>query len=128
MLNHLRPDDVTLRSSFSDGRLNVLVLRVRPDVDGGRIKPHEEGLIVFSLPVEVVERFGENFRVEGFHTLTRERSGIFDLLLADTPKLWIFSRIINGGCHGIEYAAGTNIRCIFRVLLARIIKLLWLFF
>src|SRR5262245_40906366 len=58
VLDHLGTIHVRLRATLIDRHLDVFLLRMRPDVGGRRVEPHEEWLAVLTLPVEVVERFG----------------------------------------------------------------------
>jgi hypothetical protein len=54
MFQHLRPHHVFFGPPLVNGLLDVLVLRMRPDVNGRRIEPTEERL--FALPVFVQPR------------------------------------------------------------------------
>ena len=87
VLEHLGANDVCLGAAFVDGHLDVLLLRMRPDVDRGRVEPDEERLVALAVAVQVVERLVENFGVEGLHALARQRAGVLDLLLADAAEL-----------------------------------------
>jgi hypothetical protein len=72
VLDHARAHDVLFRASFVDGLLDVLLLGMRPDVDGGRVESEEEWLVPLRVGVHPFHRFAENLAVERLHALARE--------------------------------------------------------
>ena len=57
------------------------------------------------LPVDEVERAGEELLVHGLHALARERTGVVDGLLADAAEARILRRIVAIGRLALQHAA-----------------------
>ena len=127
VLDHLGADHVFFGAALVDGHLHVLLLRVRPDVDGGRVEPAEEGLVALAVAVEPVERLVEHLAVEGLHALAGEHAGVLDLLLADAAEHRIVGRIVLVGRPGVQHAARPVFLQVLGILLAGIVEFLRLF-
>ena len=91
VLDHLGADDVFLAAAFVHRLLDVLLRRVRMDVDRRGVEPAEERLVLRHA-VHPLERVAEHLGVEGLHALARQRAGVLDLLLADAAELRVGRR------------------------------------
>ena len=83
---------------------------MRKDVHARRIEIAEPRRSRRLLTADEILGSREKFLVDRFHALGVERAGIFDRLLADTPKNGIYCRIILIGGLGLENAARPELR------------------
>ena len=124
MLEHLGAGDVGFGAAFVHGHLDILLRRMRPDMDGGAVEPDEEGLVALAHLVQVFQRLVEHFAIEGLHALARQLAVLFDLLLADAAKDRVHGRVIHVGRPGVQNVARTILLQVVRVLLAGVSELL----
>ena len=80
-------------------------LEVGVDVHAGRVEPAEERRAGPVLPVDEVERAGEELLVHRLHALARERAGVLDGLLADAAEARILGRIVPVARLALQHAA-----------------------
>src|SRR5882757_3354811 len=62
-----------------------------------RVEPAEERLAGLGLAIDEIHRGGRSLIVDRFHTLLCQWTGVFNGLLADTTKAWIFRGVVPVG-------------------------------
>ena len=83
----------------------ALRLGVRVKMHVGEVHPDEEGLVVVDVLLDEALGLLCKVVVAGQHPLRVQRSGVFDLLLADLAPAWMHRRVVDVGCEAVDDAA-----------------------
>ena len=102
----------------------VLVLRAqpRPHVHAGRVVPDEERLAGLDGALHEIQRAGEELLVHGLHALARDRTGVLDRLLADTPEARIDRRVID--VRGLAAQRAARAEALLELRFLRVLRVL----
>ncbi len=103
----------------------MLGAHVGSKVHPRRVEPAEKRFAGFGLTIDEIHRGGGGFVVDGFHPLFGQWTGVFNGLLADTAKAWIFGGIVPVCGLALEDTARAQIRAESGI--ARVVEVLRFF-
>jgi hypothetical protein len=119
---------IVIRRLPAAGLTEAFLLGVREQVHMREVEPQKERFAVLVDPRHEILGSGDELVVAGFHPLGRERTGVGDLLLADTAPAGFLGRVILVGRPTVDDPARPECFREFRkVLLGRVIVHLRLF-
>ena len=98
-------DDHAIAVRILTALADIFFRNVRSEMHGGRVVPEEERLVGFGLFLHPRQRALGDLFVHRLHALLRQRTRIFNRLLADAPPARVDGRIVCVGRLAMEHAA-----------------------